>query len=219
MADSERPSALKNTLDEEEVRRLAGPLRLSWMNLVAASPIIPNRIRHRLLRVGGVSCGRCGIWHHVRFVGGCDVSIGDFSFVSSGVVFDARAHIEVGTRVAIGPNAMLLTSTHEIGPSDHRAGGGYAKFAPIVVEDGCWIGAGAIILPGVTVGRGCIVGAGAVVTKDCEPDGLYTGVPATRKRNLPIATAAVDLGSERTLGRLLAAEGGFAATFERPFEG
>jgi maltose O-acetyltransferase len=155
----------------------------------------------------------------VRFVGGCDVSIGDFSFVSSGVVFDARAHIEVGTRVAIGPNAMLLTSTHEIGPSDHRAGGGYAKFAPIVVEDGCWIGAGAIILPGVTVGRGCIVGAGAVVTKDCEPDGLYTGVPATRKRNLPIATAAVDLGSERTLGRLLAAEGGFAATFERPFEG
>jgi maltose O-acetyltransferase len=154
----------------------------------------------------------------VRFVGGCDVSIGDFSFVSSGVVFDARAHIEIGTRVAIGPNAMLLTSSHEIGPSEHRAGAGYAKFAPIVIEDGCWIGAGAIILPGVTIRRGCVVGAGAVVTTDCERDGLYTGIPATRKRDLPVAPVAVDAGSEPMLGRLVATEGRLGTRFERPFE-
>ncbi|WP_247602466.1 DapH/DapD/GlmU-related protein [Gordonia rubripertincta] len=56
---------------------------------------------------------------------------------------------------------------------------------PIVVGDYCWIGAGAIILPGVVVGEGCIISAGAVVIRDCEPNGLYAGVPAIRKRDLP----------------------------------
>ncbi|WP_249354641.1 DapH/DapD/GlmU-related protein [Rhodococcus sp. USK13] len=53
-----------------------------------------------------------------------------------------------------------------------------------MVGDGCWIGAGAIILPGVTVGEGCVVGAGAVVTRDCSPNGLYVGSPARRVRDL-----------------------------------
>jgi acetyltransferase-like isoleucine patch superfamily enzyme len=49
--------------------------------------------------------------------------------------------------------------------------------APIVLEDGAWIGAGAIVLPGVRVGRGAVIAAGAVVTKDVEPYSIVGGVP------------------------------------------
>lgn len=62
--------------------------------------------------------------------------------------------------------------------------GGEVISMPIKIGGGCWIGARAVILPGVTVGNGCIIGAGAVVAKDCEPDGMYAGVPAKRVRDL-----------------------------------
>jgi maltose O-acetyltransferase len=106
-------------------------------------------------------------------------------FVNSGVVFDARAHIDLGQNVAVGPGAQFITSTHSLGPARHRSGCGSPLFAPIAVEEGVWIGVGVIVLGGVRIGRGCVIGAGAVVTRDCEPNGLYVGVPARRHRELP----------------------------------
>ncbi len=52
------------------------------------------------------------------------------------------------------------------------------------IGEGAWVGAGAMLLPGVTIGPGCVIAAGAVVSSDCEPDGLYGGVPAERIRYL-----------------------------------
>jgi len=77
---------------------------------------------------------------------------------------------------------LLCTSTHEIGSESQRAG--TTIQLPIIIEDGCWVGARANILPGVKIGKGCIIAAGSVVTKDCEPNGLYAGVPAKRIRDL-----------------------------------
>nr|WP_243895920.1 acyltransferase [Paenibacillus sp. F411] len=91
---------------------------------------------------------------------------------------------------------MFCTDTHEIGTSDER--GGERKLLPIKVDDGCWIGARVTILPGVTVGQGCIIAAGAVVTKDCEPNGLYAGVPARRIKDLSESDPAVVLMSARS---------------------
>nr|WP_254900684.1 DapH/DapD/GlmU-related protein [Rhodococcus sp. 1168] len=79
-------------------------------------------------------------------------------------------------------NVLFITGTHEIGPRSRRAGKSVA--APIVVEDGCWIGAGAILMPGVVVGSGCVIGAGSLVTSDCRPGFLYVGSPAVAKRDL-----------------------------------
>jgi acetyltransferase-like isoleucine patch superfamily enzyme len=56
--------------------------------------------------------------------------------------------------------------------------------APVVIEEDCWLGTGAIILPGVRVGRGSIIGAGAVVTKDIPPLSLAVGVPARVVRQI-----------------------------------
>lgn len=170
-------------LYEESVRPLDRPFKLWWLNSIVASPMISTRVRVRLLRQAGVEVGTdCGVWPHVKFVGSHDVCFGDRVFVNSGVVFDARASIRLGSNVAIGPDAKLLTSTHVVGTPSDRAG--VSGFASIQVGTGTWIGAGAIVLAGVTIGAGCIIGAGAVVNQDCAPNGLYVGVPARRHKDL-----------------------------------
>ena len=60
----------------------------------------------------------------------------------------------------------------------------------IVVEDGAWIGAGCILLPGVTVGRNAVVGAGSVVTKDVPADAVAAGNPATVIRPRDVSSVA-----------------------------
>lgn len=55
---------------------------------------------------------------------------------------------------------------------------------PIIIEDGCWIGANVVIMPGVTIKKGCVIGATALVTKDTEPNGLYVGKPAHKIKDL-----------------------------------
>ncbi|HEX3960838.1 MAG TPA: DapH/DapD/GlmU-related protein [Trebonia sp.] len=96
------------------------------------------------------------------------------------------SRITRGSRSAgawIGTRCTILTQTHEIGDAGRRAAGSVDK--PVAIGAGCWLGTGVTVLPGVSIGPGCVIAAGAVVTRDCEPDGLYAGVPAVRKRDLP----------------------------------
>jgi len=83
----------------------------------------------------------------------------------------------------VGFGVSFLTRTHDIGASERRLGPKDIDL-PIVVGDGTWIGAGVTVLAGVTMGKGCVIAAGSVVTRDCEPNGLYGGLPATRLRDL-----------------------------------
>lgn len=71
----------------------------------------------------------------------------------------------------------LITHTHEIGDS-HRRASPKTIYKSIRIEEGCWLGANVIVLPGVTIGKGTIIAAGAVVIRDCEPNSLYAGVLA-----------------------------------------
>jgi maltose O-acetyltransferase len=114
--------------------------------------------------------------------GGRDVTIGRDTTINYGVFFDTSARVSIGRRCDVGMQVMFCTGTHDFGVSDRRAGQSVSR--PIVVEDGVWIGARAIVLPGVTIGRGCVIAAGAVVATSCEPDGLYAGIPARRIRDL-----------------------------------
>lgn len=109
-------------------------------------------------------------------------SIGVSSLINWPAYFDISDTITIGNRVAIGPHTSFITSSHEIG--DYRARAADLTTAPIVLEDGVWIGAGATILPGVTIGAGAIVAAGAIVTKDVPDNTLVGGVPARLIRNL-----------------------------------
>jgi acetyltransferase-like isoleucine patch superfamily enzyme len=160
-------------------------LRLALLNVLAASALLPSRIRLRLYRLGGVSVGDSTVLSGV-FVGGPQVTIGDACFVNRRCVLDAGE--EPGAAIVIEDGAFLafdvrlLTSTHAPGGTGQRAGAN--EYHPVRVGRGAWLGAGATVLPGVTVAPGCVVAAGAVVTADTEPDGLYAGVPAVRKRTL-----------------------------------
>lgn len=53
-----------------------------------------------------------------------------------------------------------------------------------MIEDGCWIGACTTIMPGVKIAKGCVIGSHSLVLKDTEPNGLYTGIPAKRIKDL-----------------------------------
>ena len=152
-----------------------------FLNALQGAWFTPRLVRWALLRAWGVDAATHRINEGCWF-GGTEVSLGRGTFVNMRCVFDNWAPISIGANCYLGMGVSLVTSTHELGPSGQRAGAVSGK--PIVVGDGCWIGANAIVLPGVTIGPGCIIGAGAVVSKDCEPDGLYAGNPARRVRDL-----------------------------------
>ena len=92
--------------------------------------------------------------------------------------------ITIGDRVSIGHEVMMLTESHELGPEERRAARLISM--PIVIGSGVWIGARAIILPGVTIGDGSVIAAGAVVAQDVPPNVLVGGVPARVVRELPL---------------------------------
>ena len=113
---------------------------------------------------------------------GYNISIGRRSFVNYGAVFLDVNPITVGDEVLIATNVQLLTATHPLDAAQRRAWWEYAK--PISIGDGAWIGAGALVLPGVAVGEEAIVGAGAVVTRDVAPRTVVAGNPARVIRRL-----------------------------------
>ena len=117
----------------------------------------------------------------------CGYSIGKDVFIGEDLIISDNLHdknVFIGNRVSIGPRVTLVTSSAPnlsmIRP--------YVKVVngKIRIEDDAWIGAGAIILPNVTIGRGAVVGAGAVVTKDVPPYTVVVGVPAKEIRKLNV---------------------------------
>jgi maltose O-acetyltransferase len=106
------------------------------------------------------------------------IRIGDRVFVNSGVVLFSAKAVTIGNDVAIANEAYLMDT------DSHGVEGRPVKEAPIVIGDGSWIGARAIILPGDTIGRRCLVAAGAVVSRDVPDDTLVAGNPAREVRTL-----------------------------------
>jgi acetyltransferase-like isoleucine patch superfamily enzyme len=152
------------------------------VNTVAGSAWMPRKLRRLLYRAAGIDVGVANIRPGAFFFS-ADVHIGEHAFLNSRVWLHSSAHISIGARTAIGADVHVSCVSHELGAHDQRAGA--VTNAPVTIGDGVWVGSRATILPGVTIGDGCVVAAGAVVTADCAPDGLYAGVPATRKRDLP----------------------------------
>ena len=84
-------------------------------------------------------------------------------------------HIYVGDNVMMAPNVVLATAAHSVLPELRRKG--YQYNAPVRIGEDCWLGAGVIVLPGVTIGRGSVIGAGSVVTKDIPENVVAFGNP------------------------------------------
>jgi len=104
--------------------------------------------------------------------------VGDNCWLGENCWIDNLDNVTIGNNVCISQGAMLLTGNH-----DYRKFNMPYRNAPIIIEDGAWIGARSIVCPGVTVQKNSILSVGSVATHDMEADMMYQGVPATIIRN------------------------------------
>ncbi|KAA6465392.1 sugar O-acetyltransferase [Acidobacteria bacterium AB60] len=130
------------------------------------------------------SLGSCGarvwlgheviIWSTDNVILEDDVAINSFTHV-----FGAGG-VRIGARTLISACCSISSVTHPEPVAERRIG----IELPVVIEEDCWLGTGAIVLPGVRIGKGSIVAAGAVVTKDIPPLSVAMGVPARVVRQI-----------------------------------
>jgi acetyltransferase-like isoleucine patch superfamily enzyme len=165
--------------------------------------VLAGRVRAALLRARGVQIGEktrvgsavrlirprcvrlgahCEVEHDVFFkcvADGATLAIDSWVFVGTGTEFDVAGSVVVGPHTLLAPGVFITDHAHR-----HRRGQRHdeqgTESAPVVIGADVWVGARAIVLPGVTIGEGAVVGAGAVVTKDVDPYAIVAGVPARR---------------------------------------
>lgn len=117
---------------------------------------------------------------------GRNIYIGDNVSINMNCTFVDCNKIIIGNNVLIASNVQLYTSTHPVELSERLVPGWTPESGeyfcrtyalPITIGNGCWIGGGVIILPGVSIGNGSVIGAGSVVTKDIPDNSLAAGNP------------------------------------------
>jgi len=113
---------------------------------------------------------------------GCNVHAGRNFYANFNLTVVDDADIFIGDNVMIGPNVTIVTGTHPVCPELREK---VCQFnLPVHIGSRVWIGAGAIILPGVTVGDDSVIGAGSVVTKDVPTGVVAVGVPCRVLREI-----------------------------------
>ncbi len=135
----------------------------------------PEEVRSLLARIWGQDVDESvGLFPPFYTAFGKTTRVGKKVFINFGCTFLDQGGITVEDEVFIGPGAKIITENHPEDPAMRHV----LKTAPVHLKQNAWIGAGAVILPGVTVGRNAIVAAGAVVTKDVSDGVIVGGVPA-----------------------------------------
>lgn len=113
---------------------------------------------------------------------GYNIAIGDRTFVNYDCIFLDCNRITIGDEVQIAPGVHIYTATHPVDAETRRSGLEYAL--PVSIEDGVWLGGGAIICPGVTIGANTVVGAGSVVIRNLPANVVAAGSPCRIIRRL-----------------------------------
>jgi acetyltransferase-like isoleucine patch superfamily enzyme len=110
---------------------------------------------------------------------GLNLHLAERVFINQGCTSLDYAGIRLGERVMIAPKVTFITVGHPVDTEDRRV---WLTGGPIDVAENVWIGAGATILPGVSIGRDSVIAAGAVVADDVPAQSLVTGTKATVRR-------------------------------------
>ncbi len=114
--------------------------------------------------------------------GGGHVHFGNHVYCNFGVTMVDDTHIYVGDGTMFAPNVVVATAGHPILPELRERA--YQYNSAVHIGKNCWIGAGALIMPGVTVGDNSVIGAGSVVTKDIPPNVVAVGNPCRVLREI-----------------------------------
>ncbi len=124
----------------------------------------------------------CWIEPPLRANWGCNTHLGKNVYANFNLTLVDDTHVYIGDSVMIGPNVTITAAGHPIDPDLRRQVMQY-NF-PVRIEENVWIGAGAILLPGVTVGKNSVIGAGSVVTRDIPPNVVALGTPCRVLREI-----------------------------------
>lgn len=160
-------------------------LRLQSLSLIRPA------LRRRILNYIGASIHPSAIVNHSCWFGSSDIVMGRDTMLNAFAFYDGRARLTIEDGGRVAAKAMLITSSHEVSDDpSRRSAADRLIIAPITIGVGSWVGANCTIMPGVSIAAGCVIGAGAVVRRSTKADGVYVGVPAVRKRDLPSTPAA-----------------------------
>ena len=113
---------------------------------------------------------------------GCNMHVGNNFYSNFNLTVVDDADIYIGDNVMIAPNVVITTGTHPICPKLREKG--YQYNLPVHIGNRVWIGAGTIILPGVTIGDDSVIGAGSVVTKNIPSGVVAVGNPCRVLREI-----------------------------------
>lgn len=118
----------------------------------------------------------------IRIAYGSNTTVGNRVYMNFNLTIVDDYKVTIGDDVMFGPNVTIAVTAHPVHPEKRKEGGMYAL--PVVIENGAWIGSGAILLPGVTIGEGSVIGAGSVVTKDVPANVIAVGNPCRVLREI-----------------------------------
>lgn len=155
---------------------------------------IPSHIIRKIIfSLAGVKFGPKSTIHiGARFFQPKNITLGKGTVIGDHVTLDGRDKLTIGSHVDIASEVMIFNSQHNI----------HSPYfdpinKPVTINDYCFIGPRAIILPGVTLGKGAVVAAGAVVTKDVPEKAIVAGVPAVKIGTRKISKLDYRLGRAR----------------------
>jgi acetyltransferase-like isoleucine patch superfamily enzyme len=133
-----------------------------------------NKFRTYIIKKSGVKVGLNSYFYpNCIIINPVNISIGNDSFFNYNCLLSAYQKISIGSRVSISYNVKIITETH-----DYKDKNFSVILKPVVIENDVWVGAGAIILPGITIGQGAVIAAGSVVKDNVEPWSIVSGNPA-----------------------------------------
>ncbi|WP_229236219.1 DapH/DapD/GlmU-related protein [Emticicia sp. TH156] len=142
------------------------------MNAMATSV---NQVREKLSEIIGKEIDEStAIFPPFYTNFGRNISLGKNVFINHACSFLDMGGIIIEDEVMLGPRVNLTSENHPLKPNDRKA----VIPGPIVIKRNAWIGAGATILPGITVGENAVVAAGAIVNRDVPPHTVVAGIPA-----------------------------------------
>lgn len=114
------------------------------------------------------------------FCYGTNIELGEGCYINFNCNFVDDGKIIIGNKVMFGPGVTVATVGHPINPNYRE----YMFADPVIIGDNCWIGAGSIILPGVTIGENTVIGAGSVVTGPIPANCIAVGNPCRVLREI-----------------------------------
>lgn len=114
------------------------------------------------------------------FCYGYNIELGENTYINFNCNFVDDGKIIIGKNVLFGPSVTIATVGHPLDPTMRE----YMYTAPVKIGDNVWIGAGAVICPGVTIGNGSVIGAGSVVVKDIPENSIAVGNPCKVLREI-----------------------------------